>query len=85
MDFLIKRKVIMTINAIETRLDRIEQKLDDLIRNGCSKAAIHEDSHKRIRIVENQISEGKGKLAILMLIIGALCSFGLQWLGKHLP
>ena len=69
----------------------IRNSLDELKRNGCAKADLHqiiednqEEIFSRLRAVENAQAEGKGKLAVACSVLGALLAFGLQWLGKHL-
>lgn len=72
-------------------LEEIKEDLKDLKGNGCSKAPVHailersqENLFNRVRIVEQAQAEGKGRLAVVMVLAGALLSFGLQWLGSKL-
>ena len=50
-------------------LRRIEDKLDDIRMNGCSKAPQHEDHETRLRTVENQQAETRGKVIMASGVI----------------
>ena len=56
-------------------LRRIEEKLDGIRMNGCAKAPAHEDHEKRLRAVENQQAESRGKVVILSAIISVVAVF----------
>ena len=56
-------------------LRRIEDKLDDIRMNGCSKAPAHEDHEKRLRSVETQQAESRGKLLMASSIISVAAVF----------
>jgi hypothetical protein len=78
-------------NIILRKLDSLEGKLDSMMRDGCSKA----DSHKtlqegqreifqRLNATERSISEGRGRLGIVMLVAGGALSMIFTWIGKRL-
>lgn len=78
-------------NLILKKLDDLEKKIDKITETGCAKASSHEeisrnqrDIFDRLRIVEAAQAEGKGKLAVFAVLVGALLTFALQWIGKHL-
>ena len=78
-------------NLILLKLGDLEKKIDEMTKNGCAKASSHEeitrnqrDIFDRLRIDEAAQAEGKGKLAVFAVLVGALLTFGLQWIGKHL-
>lgn len=56
-------------------LRRIEEKLDGIRMNGCAKAPSHEDHEKRLRAVENQQAESRGKIIILSGLISVVAVF----------
>ena len=56
-------------------LRRIEEKLDGIRMNGCAKAPAHEDHEKRLRAVENQQAESRGKIVILSGLISVVAVF----------
>lgn len=77
------------------RLDKMEESFSDklitLMRDGCAKAGEHGAIAKaqaevftRLRIVEQAQAEGKGRLAIVMLLAGAALSVFFQWIGGKL-
>ena len=79
-----------TEQMVIEELRYIRSSLDEMKKNGCSKASLHkiiednqEEMFLRIRAVENAQAEGKGKLAVACSILGALLTFLLQWIGKH--
>jgi len=78
------------------RLNRIEDKLDNILQHGCLKAAEHVDFKEaqkgikeRIHELEAAKNESRGKLIVLMMILGAsityILSMFFQWVGKSLP
>ena len=56
-------------------LRRIEEKLDGIRMNGCAKAPSHEDHEKRLRTVENQQAESRGKIVMLSAFISVAAVF----------
>ena len=56
-------------------LRRIEEKLDGIRMNGCAKTPSHEDHEKRLRAVENQQAESRGKIIILSGLISVVAVF----------
>ncbi len=78
-------------NLILKKLDELEKKLDEMKANGCARASSHTESSadrreifSRLRLVEQAQAEGKGKLAVFAVLVGAVLTFAMQWLGKHL-
>lgn len=72
------------------KLDSVSEKLDQLVQHGCPRAADHQEIRdsqreifKRLLDVETAQAEGRGKLAVAMVFLGAVISFGFQWLGNH--
>ena len=73
---------------------RLEAKLDHMMQHGCSKLSIHESVYsnqteifKRIKAIENENAEARGKLVVVMLIAGAVIgyavSMGFRWIGNQ--
>lgn len=78
-------------NLILKKLDDLEKKIDEMTKNGCAKASSHveisdnqREIFSRLRVVEQAQAEGKGKLAVFAVLVGALLTFALQWIGKHI-
>jgi hypothetical protein len=80
------------LKQLDERQQRIEQKIDHMSANGCSKA----DGYRRIedaqgtifgRLLQVELSqaEGRGRTAIAAAIAGALLATAFAWIGKHLP
>jgi len=78
------------------RLNRIEDKLDNILQHGCFKAAEHVDFKEaqkgikeRIHELEAAKNESRGKLIVLMMIAGAVISYIIsavfQYIGKTFP
>lgn len=65
-------------------LHRIEDKLDQIAMNGCAKAEQHRDHEVRLRSVERENAEGRGKAAVIGMAAGAVASVVFGWLGKHI-
>jgi hypothetical protein len=73
------------------KLRNLEDKLDHMMRDGCMKADTHKsvvenqrEIFGRLNIIEKAQAEGKGKLAVAMVIAGAAISLALQYIGKRL-
>ena len=49
------------VSLVMKQLDRIESKLDNVIRNGCSKAESHNDVEARLRTVEGWQQSATGR------------------------
>jgi len=63
-------------------LRRIEDKLDRIIVSGCAKAATHDDHEQRLRDIERQQSEGRGKAALAGGIASVIVSMVAVAIGK---
>jgi hypothetical protein len=77
------------MDMVLDRLNQIDAKVDQLMKNGCSKASRHEsiesgqsELFKRVRSLEDSRSEGKGKLAVAVAVGSALLTLFFMWLGK---
>ena len=56
-------------------LARIEEKLDGIRMNGCAKAGQHEDHEKRLRVVETNQAESRGKVVMLSGVVSLAAVF----------
>ena len=77
-------------DLILQRLERIEQKLDNMQTSGCAKAEKHERTHddvvelfRRIREVERVQAEGRGKLVVIVAILTAAAGLLFEWIGRQ--
>jgi hypothetical protein len=73
------------------KLSSLEEKVDTMIRDGCSKASTHnllctqqEGIFKRLRELEISQAEGKGKLAITVGVATSALTAFLSWLFRQI-
>lgn len=78
-------------NMVIAKLETLEKKMDTILLHGCAKSADYEQMRddqrelfKRVKDVELAQAEGKGKLAVFAVLVGAVLTFAMQWLGKHI-
>ena len=74
--------------AEESREDRkaIEGRIAHLMANGCARVIDHDEVSRlgnRIRIVEVAQAEGKGRVAIFMILFGVGLTVAANWVSKH--
>lgn len=73
---------------------RIESKLDFVMQNGCSKLQVHQDIYqnqgeifKRLKQIENDRAEDRGKIAVVLMIAGAIIGGAItmvfRWIGNR--
>lgn len=73
---------------------RIESKLDFVMQNGCSKLQVHQDIYqnqgeifKRLKQIENDRAEDRGKIAVVLMIAGAIIggaiTMAFRWIGNR--
>ena len=77
------------------RLGRIEDKLEQISTHGCAKFEGHkiiksqqDGLFDRVRIIEKAQAEGRGKLMVAMLLVGAIIAGSMamlfRWIGTHI-
>lgn len=64
------------------RIDRLDDKVDSLARNGCAKGAQHEDVEKRLRSLELDKAKIAGIVAAVSTAVTAVGWFITQLLQK---
>ena len=76
---------------LKADLLRMEKRLDNVRDYGCGKAVDHKELERKLEKVEERLrllelahAEGKGKLAVIMVLIGIAVSVATQWLNKRL-
>ena len=57
---------------IEKAIETNNALLYKINANGCAKASMHEDHERRIRAVENQQAESRGKMVMLSGVISVV-------------
>jgi len=79
-----------TERIILDKLSNLEDSVNSIRDHGCSKARIHDatgadqkDIVKRLRLVEIAQAEGKGKLAVAMVVIGVVITLITNWLKNE--
>lgn len=63
-------------------LRSIESKIDRLLLNGCARAAMHQNHDDRIRSIENEVAEGRGRDMVKHGLIATLVSIGCIFIGR---
>jgi hypothetical protein len=79
------------LGMFQTQLNRIEDKLDAVIKGGCAKAEEHaravektDDLARRVGILETARAESRGKWAVIGAIAGVLAGPLVTWIGRRL-
>ena len=62
----------------------IRESINNINAHGCAKSPEHTELFHRVNILEIARAEGKGKVAMLMIIVGFWLSVISAWIGKHL-
>ena len=65
-------------------LYEIRISISDINAHGCAKSPEHAELFHRVNVLEIARAEGKGKVAMLMIIVGFWLSVISAWIGKHL-
>jgi hypothetical protein len=60
------------LSQILETVQYIRGKVDDLDKNGCSKAASHADIEERMRAVEGVLAKASGAMVVLIGLAGAV-------------
>ena len=77
------------------RLERIENKLEQISTHGCAKVESHDiiknqqsEIFDRVRVIEKAQAEGRGKLIIAMILFGSiitgLIAMFFRWVGNQM-
>ena len=63
------------MRRIEDKIDAHGKMLNNINANGCVRAPSHDDHEARLRVVENQQAESRGKVVMLSAVISVIAVF----------
>jgi hypothetical protein len=71
-------------NRLFQELQGLRSDVQALVRNGCANSWQHRDHDARLKALEKQAAESRGKLAVVVGVVSLAASAGFQWLGRKL-
>lgn len=71
-------------DRIFAKLDALDAKLSDMVKNGCAQAWQHRAHEERLLKIEGTQAEMRGKAAAAGGLVAIVASAVFQWLGRRL-